>query len=82
MNTAKQIDSWRTGYDSGHLHQKGKWIKGVFCRAKYWEADCVGFTEHVYEVAGGDPIPRDEEKKSWFLTPKQQSDNMTKVMDC
>ena len=77
---AREIASWKTEYDTYHLHQKGKWNKPWSCRPKYWEADCVGFTEHTYEKAGGDPIPKNEE--SWPITPRQQRDHMTKVQNC
>lgn len=77
---AKEIASWKTEYDTFHLHQKGKWNKPWSCRPKYWEADCVGFTEHCYEMAGGDPIPNREE--SWPILPTQQRDHMTKVLNC
>ncbi len=83
VNRAKEIDSWRTEYDGAHNNQKGKWFKGASCAPKYWEADCVGFTEHCYEFAGGNPTPNElETGAGWPLTPREQRDNMRKIFDC
>ena len=78
VDRAKEIASWRTEYDGAHNNQKGEWFKGWFCSARYWEADCVGFTERVYEDVGGDPTP----DEGSLLYPREQRDAMTRVMDC
>ena len=83
VDRAHEINSWRTEYDGTHDNQKGEWIKGWFCAPKYWEADCVGFTEHCYEYAGGDPTPNDFGNGSgWPLTVREQRDHMRKVFNC
>jgi len=83
VNRAHEINSWRTEYDANHLNQKGEWIKGWFCTPKYWESDCVGFTEHCYEYAGGDPTPSEfESGAGWPLTVREQRDNLHKVFNC
>lgn len=80
---AREIASWRTEYDGNHLNQKGEWFKGWFCSARYWEADCVGFTERVCEDAGGNPTPNEfESGAGWPLTPREQRDAMQLVFPC
>ncbi|MBX9953247.1 MAG: hypothetical protein K2Y39_28995 [Candidatus Obscuribacterales bacterium] len=78
VNRAYEIASWRTNYDGLHNNQKGKWKKGWFCGPKFWETDCVGFVEHVYEVGGANPI----EVERWPITPREQRDAMKKVCEC
>lgn len=83
VDRAHEISSWRTEYDANHFNQKGEWIKGWFCTPKYWEADCVGFTEHCYEYAGGNPTPGEfENGPGWPLTVREQRDCMRKVFNC
>jgi hypothetical protein len=80
---AQIVSSWRTEYDGAHNNQKGKWFTSWFSDSKYWEADCVGFTEDCYERAGGDPTPSEFEAGSgWPLTVREQRDHMRKVLDC
>jgi hypothetical protein len=53
------------------------------CGPEYWEADCVGFTEHCYEYAGGNPTPDEfETGAGWPLTPREQRDHMELVREC
>jgi hypothetical protein len=68
----------KTEYDTFNLHQKGKWNKPWSCNKKYWEADCVGFTEHVHEWCGGNPIVNEPR----IITSSMQADSMIKVSDC
>jgi hypothetical protein len=83
VDLALEIESWRTEYDGSHNNQKGKWFKPWFGGPKFWESDCVGFTEHCYEEAGGNPTPNDfEDGSGWPLTPREQRDHMRKVFDC
>jgi hypothetical protein len=80
---AHTVSSWRTEYDGAHNNQKGKWFSPFFGGPKYWEADCVGFTEDCYERAGGDPTPSAfEEGSGWPLTVREQRDHMRRVLDC
>lgn len=76
---ATEISSWRTAYDDNHLNQKGQWFKAWFCRPRYWETDCVGFTEHCYEFAGTNIVPNSDE---FPLTPREQRDHMLLVETC
>jgi hypothetical protein len=83
VERAHKVNSWRSEYDGSHNNQKGRWFSPWFGGPKYWEADCVGFTEDCYERAGGDPTPSDFETGSgWPLTVREQRDHMKKVMDC
>ena len=83
VDRAREIASWRTEYDGSHNNQKGAWTRDWFWGPRYWEADCVGFTEHCYEHAGGNPTPDEfEVGAGWPLTPREQRDHMCKVFDC
>jgi len=83
ISRALEIASWRTEYDGTHNNQKGEWFKGWMCGPEYWEADCVGFTEHCYEYAGGNPTPDEfETGAGWPLTPREQRDHMELVREC
>ncbi len=83
VNRARHFASMRTEYDGTHNNQKGEEFKGWFCSAPYWEFDCVGFTERVYEDVGGNPTPNEfESGAGWPLTPREQRDAMRLVMDC
>ncbi len=90
INKAWEIASRRTKYDGGHNNQKGKWFYkckkrhwwgGCKKRVRdYWEADCVGFTENLYERSGGNPTPSSYESGwGWPLTVREQRDRMQLV---
>lgn len=90
IDRALDICSWRTKYDGMHNNQKGKWFKKCvernligWCTKKvnnYWEADCVGFTERVYEDNHGNPTPSEYESGwGWPLTVREQRDHMRLV---
>lgn len=83
VRRAKEIASWRTRYDGNHLNQKGDWFTPNGGGPQYWEADCVGFTEHCYEHAGGNPTDNSYESgKGWPLSVREQRDAMNKVRNC
>lgn len=77
------IEEFGSVYDSNHLDQKGTfrstdYTQGkVIKRSGYYEFDCVGFTEHLYEAIGLNLTPDHEETP--FLTPKKQSDSVNNV---
>jgi hypothetical protein len=50
------FNSYQTFYDDNHLNQKGKFFPdGDASHAgAFWEFDCVGFTERIYEQIGWD----------------------------
>jgi hypothetical protein len=72
--------SWRTEYDGAHNNQKGKWFKEWFSGKRYWESDCVGFVQGLYEDNGGNPTPGEYETGAgWPLTVREQRDFMIRV---
>jgi hypothetical protein len=61
--------SFKVRYDGNHLNQKGAW----FSNGSYWEFDCVGYTERVYEDIGYNPTDNSYESGwGWPLTPAEQ----------
>lgn len=65
-------------YDGNHFNQKGKWFSGS---GGYWEFDCVGFTERIYEDIGLNPTSSSYESGwGWPLTPGEQRDNSNLVV--
>lgn len=61
--------SYKVRYDGSHNNQKGKW----FSSGSYWEFDCVGFTERIYEDIGLNPTSNSFESGwGWPLTPGEQ----------
>lgn len=83
VKRAKTIASWRTRYDDNHLNQKGEWFSGSGGGPRFWEADCVGFVEHCYEHAGGNPTRNTYETGAgWPLTVREQRDGMEKIGNC
>lgn len=86
VDRALEICSWETKYDGAHNNQKGEWFEKCVKRNQigyciryerdYWESDCVGFVEHCFERAGGNPTPDDFESGfGWPLTPREQRDH-------
>jgi hypothetical protein len=64
------FNSYKVRYDGNHLNQKGKWFSGS---GGYWEFDCVGFTERIYEDIGLNPTANSYESGwGWPLTPGEQ----------
>jgi hypothetical protein len=62
--------SYKVRYDANHFNQKGKYSGGA---DGYWEFDCVGFTERVYEEIGLNPTANSYESGwGWPLTPGEQ----------
>jgi hypothetical protein len=67
--------SYRVRYDGNHVNQKGKWF------GSYWEFDCVGFTERIYEDIGLNPTSNSYESGwGWPLTPGEQRDGANVVV--
>lgn len=86
VDIALETCSWNTKYDGAHNNQKGEWFEKCVKRnpirictryeRDYWESDCVGFVEHCFERAGGNPTPNDFESGfGWPLTPREQRDH-------
>jgi hypothetical protein len=65
-----------TEYDGNHLNQKGEVFKR-FDGSEYFEADCVGFIEGLYESAQIDLTPRHDEGPILFV--KTQRDKSRAV---
>lgn len=66
-----------TRYDGNHINQKGEWFPSKDFLPEfngYWEFDCVGFTERMYEDAGLDIIPSTDEGLILKLTVQAQRD--------
>jgi hypothetical protein len=65
--------SYNVEYDGNHLNQKGKYFSG---NGGYWEFDCVGFTERIFEDIGLNPTSNSYETGwGWPLTPGEQRDS-------
>jgi hypothetical protein len=70
--------SYNVRYDGNHLNQKGKWFSGS---GGYWEFDCVGFTERIYEDIGLNPTSNSYESGwGWPLTPGEQRSSANVVV--
>jgi hypothetical protein len=74
------LNSYRTFYDDNHLNQKGKFFPdGDASNAgPFWELDCVGFTERIYEAIGYNLTASKYECGplclGWPLTMREQRD--------
>jgi hypothetical protein len=69
---------YKVRYDGNHFNQKGKWFSGS---GGYWEFDCVGFTERIYEDIGVNPTNNSYESGwGWPLTPGEQRDSSNVVV--
>ena len=62
--------SYDTEYDGAHNNQKGAFFEPWF-EDDYWEFDCVGFNERIYEDIGFNPTI-DEGNNLW---PDEQRDS-------
>ena len=70
--------SYKVRYDGNHLNQKGKVVQRI---GGYWEFDCVGFTERIYEDIGLNPTSNSYESGwGWPLTPGEQRSGANVVL--
>jgi len=68
------FNAFDTEYDGAHNNQKGK-LFTPWLEDDYWEFDCVGFNERIYEDIGLNPTSNE----GVYITPDEQrnSSNMT-----